>query len=53
MNSGSREFVALRHTGRWLIATVVLLCAGAALHTFFMLMNCPLDLSGDEAHDWE
>jgi 4-amino-4-deoxy-L-arabinose transferase-like glycosyltransferase len=59
MESGSREIVAprqhRRETGatRWLAATLGLLCAGAALHTAYLLFHCPLDLSGDEALYWE
>jgi len=29
------------------------LCAGAALHVVYLIRDCPLDLSGDEAHYWE
>jgi len=30
-----------------------ILCAGAALHLAYLIRDCPLDLSGDEAHYWE
>lgn len=39
--------------GVYLLACVVLLLAGAALHVWYLIDNCPLDLSGDEAHYWE
>ncbi len=40
---------------RWscLLAALVLLLAGAALHVLYLLRDCPIDLSGDEAHYWE
>jgi len=38
---------------RGLVACVALLIAGAALHIWYLIDRCPLDLSGDEAHYWE
>ncbi len=35
------------------LAALGLLCAGAAAHFWYLTHNCPLDLSGDEAHYWE
>lgn len=34
-------------------ATLLLIVAGAIAHGLFLIMACPLDLSGDEAHYWE
>lgn len=39
--------------GAALAATLALLLLGAALHLWYLVDNCPLDLSGDEAHYWE
>ncbi len=36
----------------WLIMLACVL-AGAAAHLAYLLSDCPLDLSGDEAHYWE
>lgn len=36
-----------------LLACLTLLLAGAAAHVWYLLDDCPLDLSGDEAHYWE
>lgn len=35
------------------VAAALLLLAGAGLHLWYLIDNCPLDLSGDEAHYWE
>ncbi len=35
------------------LAALGLLCAGAAVHLWYLVNHCPLDLSGDEAHYWE
>jgi 4-amino-4-deoxy-L-arabinose transferase-like glycosyltransferase len=35
------------------LAAVALLLLGAALHLGYLVRDCPLDLSGDEAHYWE
>jgi hypothetical protein len=35
------------------LACVILLLLGAAIHVWYLLDDCPLDLSGDEAHYWE
>lgn len=32
---------------------LLLLLAGAGLHTWYLIDHCPIDLSGDEAHYWE
>ena len=42
-------------TRTWPYATAAaaLLVAQAVAHFFFLLRDCPLDLSGDEAHYWE
>lgn len=40
-------------TWAFFAAAAALLLAGAALHVWFLLDNCPFDLSGDEAHYWE
>ena len=39
--------------GVYLLACLVVLLAGAALHVWYLVDRCPLDLSGDEAHYWE
>lgn len=39
--------------GGYALAAAALLCAGAAAHLWYLLNDCPLDLSGDEAHYWE
>jgi 4-amino-4-deoxy-L-arabinose transferase-like glycosyltransferase len=41
------------HSLRYGLAAIALLCAGAAAHLWYLIHNCPLDLSGDEAHYWE
>jgi len=39
---------------RWCTTTaLLLLLAGALAHLWYLLADCPLDLSGDEAHYWE
>lgn len=41
---------------RWLPAVTgaaALVLAGAAAHLAYLIFDCPLDLSGDEAHYWE
>ncbi|MFO0838722.1 MAG: glycosyltransferase family 39 protein [Phycisphaerae bacterium] len=53
--SGARQFHSeARRAARvpFLIA-LILIVAGAVLHLWYLLANCPLDLSGDEAHYWE
>ncbi len=35
------------------VAALGLLIAGGLAHLWFLLNDCPLDLSGDEAHYWE
>lgn len=35
------------------LLALLLLAFGAAGHVWYLLANCPLDLSGDEAHYWE
>ncbi len=32
---------------------IILLLGGALLHVWYLIADCPLDLSGDEAHYWE
>jgi hypothetical protein len=41
------------HPIRYGLVAGVLLCAGAAAHLWYLIHDCPLDLSGDEAHYWE
>jgi 4-amino-4-deoxy-L-arabinose transferase-like glycosyltransferase len=41
-----------RARGLGVVALALLLVSGA-LHLGYLLWNCPLDLSGDEAHYWE
>ncbi len=36
-----------------LAACLLLLLLGAAAHVWYLIDDCPLDLSGDEAHYWE
>lgn len=40
-------------TTPYALAALALLLIGAAGHIAYLLYNCPLDLSGDEAHYWE
>jgi 4-amino-4-deoxy-L-arabinose transferase-like glycosyltransferase len=35
------------------LAGLVLLLLGAGAHLAYLLLDCPIDLSGDEAHYWE
>jgi hypothetical protein len=39
--------------GAYLLACLALLSAGVAFHVAYLINDCPLDLSGDEAHYWE
>ena len=40
--------------GHWpTVAALALLLGGAGLHLAYLTWNCPIDLSGDEAHYWE
>ena len=41
------------HPIRYGLVAAVLLCAGAAAHLWYLIHDCPFDLSGDEAHYWE
>jgi len=36
-----------------LVACPLLLLLGAAAHVWYLINDCPIDLSGDEAHYWE
>lgn len=42
-----------RQPTRCAIAAAVALLLGAVFHLYYLIADCPLDLSGDEAHYWE
>jgi 4-amino-4-deoxy-L-arabinose transferase-like glycosyltransferase len=43
-----------RRSSAWYaLAALALLCAQGGIHLAYLARDCPLDLSGDEAHYWE
>lgn len=55
MDASPDDSALCRPVRRWwyALAAVALLVGGALAHLWYLTHNCPLDLSGDEAHYWE
>lgn len=53
MNDASASQPATSRSVAAALAAIVLLLIGAGLHFLYLVNDCPLDLSGDEAHYWE